>query len=157
MQKITTFLTFDGRAEDAVNHYTSIFKDAKVVSRSYYGEGGPAPKGMLMSAVFELHGQTFFALNGGPTFHFAQGISLFVSCETQDEVDYFWERLSEGGKKLPCGWLEDKFGLSWQIVPTILSEVLNGKDKAGAARALKAMMGMTKLDIRALKEAYEHG
>ncbi len=155
MQKITTFLTFDKQAEEAVNLYTSIFKNAKIVSTSRYGEGGPWPKGTLMSATFELEGQTFIALNGGPTFTFSQGISLFVSCETQEEVDALWDKLSEGGEKLPCGWLKDRFGVSWQIVPTILGKLLNDEDPVKAKRVLGAMLGMSKLDINGLKKAYE--
>src|SRR5687768_6367231 len=120
MQKITTFLTFSDQAEEAVNFYTSIFPDSRIVSTTRYGDAGPGPRGSLMSATFELAGQDFMALNGGPSFAFAQGISLFVDCETQAEVDEHWEKLSEGGKEGPCGWLTDKFGVSWQIVPRVL-------------------------------------
>lgn len=116
-KKITTFLTFDDRAEEAVAFYTSVFDDSRILSTNRYGEAGPAPAGTFMSATFELAGQEFMALNGGPSFSFAQGISLFVDCETQEEVDELWERLSEGGEKQPCGWLKDKFGVSWQIIP----------------------------------------
>jgi predicted 3-demethylubiquinone-9 3-methyltransferase (glyoxalase superfamily) len=155
MQKITTFLTFNDQAEEAVTFYTSIFKNSKIVSTSRYGEAGPGPKGSLMTATFQLEGQEFIALNGGPSFTFAQGISLFVSCETQAEVDELWEKLSAGGGKLRCGWLEDRFGVSWQIVPTVLGKLLNDQDPAKAKRVLQAMLGMTKLDVAALKRAHE--
>ena len=147
MQKITTFLTFDGRVEEAVNLYTSVFKGSKVVSSMKSGDGS------MMTATFELAGQTFIALNGGPSFTFAQGISLFVGCETQPEIDELWEKLSEGGSEGRCGWLKDKFGVSWQIVPPILGALLGDKDRGRSSRAMKAMMGMTKLDIAALTRA----
>src|SRR5258708_30487982 len=127
MQKITTFLTFNDQAEKAVNFYTSVFKNSKIVSKTLYGEAGPGPKGALMAATFQLDGQEFIALNGGPSFTFAQGISLLVGCETQAEVDEYVEKLSEGGEKLPCGWLKDRFGVSWQVAPTILGKMLNDK------------------------------
>jgi|SRR4051812_3776181 len=155
MQKITTFLTFNGRAEEAVNLYTSVFKNAKVTTTSRYGDAGPGPKGTLMVATFEIEGQTFIALNGGPSFTFSQGISLLVNCETQAEVDELWEKLSEGGQKQPCGWLTDRFGVSWQIVPTILGKLMSDPDPQKAGRVMKAMLGMSKLDIAALKSAYE--
>jgi predicted 3-demethylubiquinone-9 3-methyltransferase (glyoxalase superfamily) len=156
MQKITTFLTFADRAEEAVNLYTSVFKDSKVLSTTRYGDAGPGPKGAFMTATFQLAGQTFMALNGGPAFSFAMGVSLFVSCETQSEVDDLWEKLSAGGKRSRCGWLQDKFGVSWQIVPTVLGELLHGGgDPARSARVMKAMLGMDKLDIQGLKDAYE--
>jgi predicted 3-demethylubiquinone-9 3-methyltransferase (glyoxalase superfamily) len=154
MQKITTFLTYDGRAEEAVNLYTSVFPNSKIVSTSRYGEHGPGPKGSLMTATFELEGQTFMALNGGPTFQFSQGFSLFVSCETQDEIDAYTAKLTEGGGELVrCGWLRDRFGVSWQIIPRVLGELLGDKDPQRAGRAMKAMMTMQKLDIAALKRA----
>jgi len=155
MQKITPFLWFDGKAEEAMNFYTSIFKNAKVGSITRYGEAGPGPKGSVMSATFELEGQQFFALNGGPQFKFTPAISFFVNCTTQEEVDRYWEALSAGGEKLQCGWLTDKFGLSWQIVPTVLGEMLSDKDAAKASRVMQAMLNMTKLDIKGLKLAYE--
>jgi predicted 3-demethylubiquinone-9 3-methyltransferase (glyoxalase superfamily) len=155
MQKITTFLAFNGRAEEAVNLYTSVFKNTKVTSTSRYGDAGPGPKGTLMVATFEIEGQTFIALNGGPSFTFSQGISLLVNCETQAEVDELWEKLSEGGQKQPCGWLTDRFGVSWQIVPTILGKLMSDPDPQKAGRVMKAMLGMSKLDIAALKSAYE--
>ena len=154
VQKIVTFLTFDGRAEEAVNHYTSIFKNSRIVSTSRYPEGGPAPVGSLMSAEFELEGQPFFALNGGPSFTFSQGISLYVGCETQEEIDHLWDRLTEGGGEPgPCGWLTDRFGVSWQIIPHVLGELLGGPDQDRAQRAMKVMLEMSKLDIKALEEA----
>ena len=155
MQRITTFLTFNDQAEEAVNFYTSVFENSRIVSTTRYGEAGPGPKGSLMSANFELAGQQFIALNGGPSFSFAQGISLFVNCETQEEVDRYWERLSEGGEKGPCGWLTDKFGVSWQVVPRILGELLNDEDPEKAKRVMNAMLQMNKLEIEGLKRAYE--
>jgi len=157
MQKITTFLTFQDRAEEAVNLYTSIFPNSKVVSTTRYGADGPGPKGSLMTASFQLAGEDFIALNGGPSFQFSQGISLFVGCETQAEIDLYWEKLSEGGQKVQCGWLTDKFGVSWQIVPTILGKMLADKDPARSGRVMKAMLQMQKLDIAKLKEAYDRG
>ena len=155
MQKITTFLTFDNQAEEAVNLYVSTFKNSRIVSTSRYGEAGPGPQGSLMSAKFELEGQEFIALNGGPHFSFAEGISLFVNCETQAEVDELWEKLSEGGEKGACGWLKDKFGVSWQIIPTALGEMLGDPDPEKANRVMQAMLHMHKLDIAALRQAYE--
>src|SRR5215472_13464888 len=155
MQKITPFLWFDNNAEEAVHFYTSIFKDSKIVSLSRYGEGGPGPKGAVMSATFELHGQRFMALNGGPLFSFSPAISFFVSCETQQEIDDLWEKLSAGGKKERCGWLKDKFGLSWQIVPSALGEMMQDKDPAKSKRVMQAMLQMEKIDIAGLRKAYE--
>lgn len=153
--KIVTFLTFNDQAEEAVNHYTSIFKNSKIQSMSRYGDTGPGPAGSVMSAEFELEGQQFFALNGGPTFNFAQGISLFVKCDTQEEIDELWERLSEGGEKGPCGWLTDRFGVSWQIVPRVLGQLLGDPDPEKAQRVMNAMLQMTKLEIKTLKDAYD--
>jgi predicted 3-demethylubiquinone-9 3-methyltransferase (glyoxalase superfamily) len=155
MQKIVPFLWFDGKAEEAMRFYTSIFKDSRVGSITRYGDAGPGPKGTVMSATFQLAGQEFYALNGGPQFTFTPAISLFVNCETQEEVDALWERLSEGGQKLPCGWLTDRYGVSWQIIPTALSTMLNDPDPARSQRVMKAMLQMTKIDIAALKRAYE--
>lgn len=155
MRKITTFITFNDQAEEAVNFYVSIFGNSKIVSVSRYGEGGPGPKGSVMSASFILEGQEFMALNGGPHFTFTNGISLFVNCATQAEVDELWERLSEGGEKGPCGWLKDKFGVSWQIIPTALGELLGDKDPQKSSRVMQAMLRMTKIDIAALRRAYE--
>jgi predicted 3-demethylubiquinone-9 3-methyltransferase (glyoxalase superfamily) len=155
MQKITTFLTYNNQAEEAVTLYTSIFKNSKITSTSRYGETGPGAKGSVMTMTFEIDGQEFIALNGGPTFKFSQGISLTVNCETQAEIDEYWEKLSEGGQKIQCGWLTDKFGVSWQITPAIMGKLMTDKDPAKSARVMKAMMQMQKLDIAALKKAYE--
>ena len=154
MQKITPFLWFDGAAEEAMNFYTSIFKNSKKGHVSRYGEAGPGPKGTVMSATFELEGQQFMALNGGPHFKFSPAISFLVDCKTQQEVDELWAKLSEGGQIQQCGWLTDKFGLTWQIVPSILGELLGDKDPAKSQRVMKAMMQMKKLDIDGLKQAY---
>jgi predicted 3-demethylubiquinone-9 3-methyltransferase (glyoxalase superfamily) len=155
MQKITPFLWFDGKAEEAMNFYTSIFKNSKIESISHYDEEGPGPKGTVMSATFQLEGQEFIALNGGPQFTFSPAISFFVNCETQGEVDELWERLSEGGEKLRCGWLRDKFGLSWQIIPTALGDMLNDEDPEKSNRVMQAMLQMDKIEIECLKHAYE--
>ena len=154
MQKITPFLWFDGKAEEAMNFYTSIFKKSKIVSLTRYGETGPGPKGTVMSAIFNLEGQEFMVLNGGPLFKFSPAISFFVNCRTQEEVDELWERLSVGGEKQMCGWLKDKFGVSWQIIPTILGELLQDKDSEKAERVMKTMLQMGKIDIAGLKRAY---
>ena len=154
-KKITTFLTFDGRAEEAVNFYVSIFEDSRIVSSNRYGDAGPAPAGVFMSATFELAGQEFIALNGGPSFTFSQGISLFVDCETQQEVDELWEKLSEGGEKGPCGWLTDKFGASWQVIPRALGELLNDPNPEKSKRVMEAMLQMSKIEIEGLRKAYE--
>ena len=152
-QKITTFLWFDNNAEEAVNLYTSLFKNSKILSVTRNGEGGPGPKGSVLVISFQLDGQQFAALNGGPTFKFSEAISLVVNCETQEEVDHFWEKLGAAGQKGQCGWLKDKFGVSWQIVPTVLPQLLQDKDPQKAKRAMDAMMKMTKLDIKTLEEA----
>lgn len=154
MQKITPFLWFDGKAEEAMNHYVSIFKSSKVGSIMRYGDAGPGPKGTVMSATFQLDGQEFIALNGGPQFKFTEAISLFVNCETQEEVNDLWERLAAGGEKGRCGWLKDKFGLSWQIVPSDLGKMLQDQDAKRSTRVMKAMMQMDKIDIGVLKQAY---
>jgi predicted 3-demethylubiquinone-9 3-methyltransferase (glyoxalase superfamily) len=156
MQKITTFLWFDDQAEEAVNLYTSLFKNSKVLEINRYGDAGPGPAGQAMVINFELAGQEFTALNGGPHFKFNEAISLVAHCESQAEVDYFWESLiADGGEESMCGWLKDKFGLSWQIVPTALGALIGGPDPAGAQRATQAMLQMHKLDIAALERAYE--
>ncbi|MBZ5679470.1 MAG: VOC family protein [Acidobacteriia bacterium] len=155
MQKITPFLWFDGKAEEAMNFYVSVFKNSKVVRVTRYGEGGPGAKGTVMSATFQLEGQDFFALNGGPQFTFSPAISFFVNCETQQEVDELWEKLSEGGSKDRCGWLNDKYGLSWQIIPSVLGKMLQDKDAEKAKRVMMAMLQMEKIDIAGLKRAYE--
>ena len=153
-QKITPFLWFDGKAEEAMNFYVSIFKNSKTGRISRYGEAGPGPKGTVMSATFQLDGQEFFALNGGPQYTFTPALSLFVNCETQEEVDELWEKLSAGGEKGRCGWLKDKYGLSWQIIPRHLGELLNDADPAKSQRVMKAMMQMTKIDVEGLKRAH---
>lgn len=155
MQKITPFLWFDGKAEEAAAFYVSIFKDSKVVSVGRYGDAGPGPKGSVMSVVFQLDGQDFFALNGGPQYPFTPAISMFVTCETQAEVDGFWDKLSAGGQIQQCGWLTDQFGLTWQIVPAVLNEYLQDRDTEKAARVMNAMMQMVKLDIGGLQKAYD--
>lgn len=155
MQKITPFLWFDNQAEEAMNFYVSIFKNSKILSINRYGEGAPAPKGTVMTANFLLDGQAFTALNGGPMFKFSPAISFVVHCETQAEVDEYWAKLSAGGKENQCAWLDDKFGVSWQIVPNALIELLSDPDPAKAGRVMQAMMQMTKIDIAALKRAYE--
>ena len=154
MQKITPFLWFDGQAEEAMNFYTSIFKNSKIVSVMHYGEAGPGAKGTVMSATFEIQGQEFIVLNGGPHFKFSPAISFFVNCETQEEVDELWEKLSEGGKTNRCGWLDDKFGVSWQIVPTALGVMLQDKDAEKSKKVMAAMLQMDKLDIETLRYAY---
>ena len=154
MQKITPFLWYDDKAEEAANFYVSIFKNSKVVSVARYGEAGPGPKGSAMTVAFELDGQKFVALNGGPHFKFTEAVSFVVNCTSQEEVDYFWEKLLEGGgKESQCGWLKDKYGLSWQITPTILPELLQDKDPEKANRVMQAMMKMVKIDIETLKRA----
>jgi predicted 3-demethylubiquinone-9 3-methyltransferase (glyoxalase superfamily) len=154
MQKIVPFLWFDGKAEEAMNFYVSIFKNSKVGSVSRYGDAGPGPKGSVMSATFQLEGQQVYALNGGPMFNFTPAISFFVNCETQQEVNELWNKLSAGGEKQRCGWLKDKYGVSWQIIPTALGEMLQDKDPAKSARVMQAMLQMDKIDIQALKQAY---
>ena len=153
-QKITPFLWFDGNAEEAVNFYVSIFKDAKILNLSRYGEAGPGPKGSVMSATFQLQGQEFIALNGGPQFKFTPAISFFVHCQTQEEVDELWEKLSAGGRKDRCGWLTDKYGLSWQIIPDVLGKMLNDPDKEKSKRVMTAMLQMQKIEVKKLEQAY---
>jgi predicted 3-demethylubiquinone-9 3-methyltransferase (glyoxalase superfamily) len=154
MQKITPFLWFDNKAEEAMNFYVSVFKNSKVVGVSRYGDAGPGPKGSVMTATFELEGQRFIALNGGPTFTFTPAISLFVNCETQQEVDDLWEKLSAGGREDRCGWLQDKYGLSWQIIPSALMELMQDKDPEKSKRVMQAMLQMVKIDIAGLKKAH---
>jgi len=155
MQKITPFLWFDDKAEEAMNFYVSIFKNSKRGRISRYGEAGPGPKGTVMVATFQLEGQDFMALNGGPHFKFTEAISLVVNCESQDEVDAFWEKLSEGGSKGQCGWLKDKYGLSWQVVPTALGKLMSDPDPEKSKRVMTAMLKMTKMDIQGLQQAYD--
>ena len=156
IQKISPFLWFDHQAEEATRFYTSIFKNSKIEKIIRYGEAGPGPAGSVMTVAFELDGQKFKGLNGGPHFKFTEAISFVVNCETQAEVDEYWEKLSEGGKEVQCGWLKDKFGLSWQIVPIRLIELLEDKDAARSQRVMKAMMQMKKIEIAGLEQAYHH-
>ena len=155
MQKITPFLWFNNQAEEAANFYVSIFKNSKILSISRYGEAGPGPKGSAMTVVFQLDGEEFIALNGGPSFKFTEAISFVVNCETQQEVDEFWEKLSKDGEESRCGWLKDKYGLSWQIVPTILGKLMTDPDPQKSKRVMEAMLKMKKIVIDDLKRAYE--
>jgi predicted 3-demethylubiquinone-9 3-methyltransferase (glyoxalase superfamily) len=156
MQKITTFLWFNNQTEEAVNFYVSIFKNSKIVSIARYGDEVPGMKGKVLTAVFELDGQQFMALDGGPVFTFTEAISLYVSCETQEEVDELWSKLTaNGGQESQCGWLKDKYGLSWQIIPKVLGEMLSDTDPAKAGRVMHAMLQMKKIDVPTLKKAYE--
>ena len=155
MQKITPFLWFDTQAEEAMNFYTSIFKNSQVITVNRYGDAGPGPKGAVMTAAFSLDGQEFIALNGGPEYRFNPAISFVVNCDTQDEVDYYWDRLSAGGKEIQCGWLVDRFGVSWQIVPTILGRLMGDPEPVKANRVMQAMLQMIKLDIDGLQRAYD--
>jgi predicted 3-demethylubiquinone-9 3-methyltransferase (glyoxalase superfamily) len=155
MQKISPFLWFKDNAEEAAHFYTGVFKDSRITSVLRYGEAGPGEKDAVMLVNFELEGQEFTALNGDDSFSFSPAISLFVKCETQEEVDRLWARLCEGGEPVQCGWLRDKFGVSWQIVPIVLMEMIQDTDAAKSSRVMKAMMGMVKLDIAQLKRAYE--
>ena len=156
MQKITPCLWFDGTAEEAMNFYTSIFKNSKVEGVTRYGEDGPGPEGSVISGMFVLNGQEFMVLNDRPDSKFTEAVSLFVPCETQQEVDELWEKLSAGGEKGRCGWLKDKFGLSWQIIPTALPEMLQDEDPEKAGRVLQAMLKMDKIDVATLRRAYEN-
>jgi predicted 3-demethylubiquinone-9 3-methyltransferase (glyoxalase superfamily) len=156
MPKITPFLWFNDQAEEAMNFYTSIFKNSKVGTVSRYPEGAPGPAGKVMSATFQLEGQEFMALNGGPLFKFTEAISFFVTCETQQEVDDLWAKLSAGGEESQCGWLKDKFGLSWQIIPSALGKMLGDKDREKAKRVMQAMLKMKKIDIAGLQRAYDN-
>ncbi len=156
MPALTPFLWYDGEAEQAAGFYTSVFPNSKIVEVTHYGSAGPRPEGMVMTVAFELDGQKFVALNGGPEFSFSEAISFAVSCETQEEVDSYWETLSEGGEEGPCGWLKDKFGLSWQVVPTALPRLLADPDTEKAQRVMAAMLEMKKIEIEALERAAEH-
>ena len=152
-QKITPNLWFDTEAEDAAAFYTSVFKNSRIVNKTHYTEAGPREAGIVMTVEWELDGQRFVGINGGPDFKFDEAVSFAITCEDQDEVDYYWERLTEGGEEGPCGWLKDRFGLSWQVVPTGMEEVLNDPDPERGKRAMEAMLGMRKLDIAALRSA----
>jgi predicted 3-demethylubiquinone-9 3-methyltransferase (glyoxalase superfamily) len=155
MQKITPFLWFDTEAEEAANFYVSIFKNSRIVTIARYGEAGPGPAGSVLTVAFQLNGQEFVALNGGPEYTFSPAISFYVNCETQEEVDELWDKLTEGGAAVQCGWLTDKYGVSWQIIPTVLADMLTDADPAKSQRVMKAMLQMIKLDIKALREAYD--
>lgn len=157
MQAIKPFLWYDGKAEEAIRLYTSIFHNSKIISIEYWAEGSPFPKGQVMTGVFELNGLTFHAFDAGPMFKFTEAISFFVDCDSQEEVDHYWEKLSEGGEKSRCGWLKDKFGVSWQIIPKKLGRYMADKDRVKAGRVMKAMMQMDKIDIAKLDEAYHAG
>jgi len=154
LQKITPFLWFDGQAEEAVGFYTSIFKNSRIDGVTRYGDAGPGPKGSVMTIAFELEGQKFTAINGGPVFKFTEAISFVVNCETQQEVDQYWDQLSAGGKEVQCGWVKDRYGLSWQIVPTVLITMLQDKDAERSQRVMRAMLQMVKIDIAGLEKAY---
>jgi predicted 3-demethylubiquinone-9 3-methyltransferase (glyoxalase superfamily) len=156
MQKISPFLWFDTQAEEAAKFYVSIFNNSRVLKINRYGEAGPGPEGSVMTVEFELDGLQFIALNGGPQFKFTEAVSFSVDCKTQEEVDEFWEKLSAGGEQGPCGWLKDKYGLSWQINPTVLGEMLSDPDPAKSKRVMEAMLQMKKIDIAGLKKAYDH-
>lgn len=154
MPKITPFLWFDTQAEDAANFYTSVFPRSKITNVARYGEAGPGPKGSAMTVAFELDGKAFIALNAGPHFKFTEAISFVIDCQTQEDVDHYWSKLTAGGEEQPCGWAKDKFGLSWQVVPTVLSELLSSSDAKKSQAAMAAMMKMKKLDIAVLQKAY---
>jgi predicted 3-demethylubiquinone-9 3-methyltransferase (glyoxalase superfamily) len=155
MQKITTFLTYAERAEEAAKLYVSLFPNSRITATTHYGETGPGAQGSVLTVVFELDGREYVALNGGPHFTFTDGVSLLVTCETQEEVDHYWDKLSDGGKQIQCGWLVDRFGLSWQVVPRVLMEYVRDPDRARSQRVMAAMMKMKKMDIAGLKQAYE--
>jgi predicted 3-demethylubiquinone-9 3-methyltransferase (glyoxalase superfamily) len=154
MQKITPFLWYNDKAEEAANFYVSFFKNSKMKEIRRYGDTGPGPKGSVMTVAFQLEGQDFIALNGGPHFNLTPAISLFVNCETQEEVDQLWEKLAEGGRKDRCGWLQDKYGLSWQIIPEALGKLMSDPDPKKASRVMQAMLQMDKIDVKRLQEAY---
>jgi predicted 3-demethylubiquinone-9 3-methyltransferase (glyoxalase superfamily) len=155
VQKISPFLWFDNQAEEAVNFYVSVFRNSKVGDVTRYGDAGPGPKGSVMTVLFELEGQQFTALNGGPQFKFTEAVSFVVNCETQEEVDELWDKLSEGGQTQQCGWLKDRFGLSWQIIPSDLPKLIGDPDPRKSQRVMEAMLQMTKIDIAKLRQAYE--
>jgi predicted 3-demethylubiquinone-9 3-methyltransferase (glyoxalase superfamily) len=156
MQKITPFLWFDGKAEEAMKLYTSVFKNSKIINLAYWGEGSPFPKDQVMTGVFEIEGQTFYAFDAGPQFKFTEAISFMVSCESQEEIDHFWNKLTaDGGQESQCGWLKDKFGISWQITPPVLMKRLRDKDPVKAGRVMQAMMKMKKIIIADIEKAYE--
>ncbi|MPZ23391.1 MAG: VOC family protein [Dehalococcoidia bacterium] len=154
MQKITPFLWYDNQAEEAATFYVSIFDNSKIVDVARYGEGGPGPEGTAITVAFELGGQSFVALNGGPQFKFTEAVSFVINCKDQEEVDRFWDALAEGGTIQECGWLKDRYGLSWQVIPTVLSKLLGDSDPAKAGRVMGAMLQMKKIEIKDLEEAY---
>lgn len=154
MQKITPFLWFDDKAEEAANFYISLFENSKILTTARYGDAGPGPKGSVMTVEFELDGQNFVGLNGGPHFKFTEAVSFVIDCETQEEVDMYWEKLSDGGQTSQCGWLKDRYGLSWQVVPRQLNELFSAGG-AKAQKVMEAMLKMTKLDIKALQDAHD--
>lgn len=154
IQKITPFLWFDHQAEEAARFYTSVFPNSRIVAVTRYGEAGPSPKGSVMTVAFELDGQKFVALNGGPIYKFTEAVSFLVNCENQQEVDELWEKLSDGGSEVQCGWLKDKYGLSWQIVPTVFFEMIKDQDAERTQRVMRAMFQMKKFDIAGLEAAY---
>ena len=154
MQKITPFLWFDNNLEEAIDFYTSVFKNSKIIDVARYEVDSPGQTGKVMTATFQLEGQEFMGLNGGPEFKFTEATSFYVNCETQEVVDELWEKLTEGGEESQCGWLKDKFGLSWQIIPTVLGELLGDKDPEKAGRVMNAMLQMQKIDIKTLQDAY---
>jgi len=154
VQKISPFLWFDGKAEEAAEFYTSVFKNSKILNIARYGEAGPGPKGTVMMTTFQIEGQDFMALNGGPQYTFSPAISFFVNCETQAEVDELWDKLSAGGREVQCGWLQDKYGVSWQIIPKALMELMQDKDPVKSQRVFRAMLQMIKIDIEGLERAY---
>jgi predicted 3-demethylubiquinone-9 3-methyltransferase (glyoxalase superfamily) len=155
MQKITTFLWFDDQAEEAAKFYTSIFPNSKILEMSHYGEGAPLPAGTVLVVRFLLDGQEFMALNGGPEFKFSEAVSLYIDCADQAEVDHYWSLLTDGGEESQCGWLRDRYGLSWQVVPSEMTKYIGGPDPERSARAMQAMMKMVKIDLDVLKKAYE--
>ena len=155
MRPISPFLWFDTQAEDAAKHYVSIFSNSKILKVSRYGDAGPGPKGSVLTVTFDLDGQRFTALNGGPRFKFTEAISFVIDCKTQEEVDHFWSKLSADGEESQCGWLKDKFGLSWQVIPTVLGELITDPDPAKSKRAMEAMLKMKKIDIAALRKAHD--
>lgn len=155
MPRISTFLWFDTEAEEAARFYTSIFKNSKIKTITHYGDPGPGPKGSVMTVSFELDGHDFVGLNGGPVFKFTEAISLAIECKNQEEIDYYWEKLSAGGEKVECGWLKDMYGLSWQVVPKAMIEMLSDRDQEKVDRVMTAMLGMKKLDMAELERAYD--
>jgi predicted 3-demethylubiquinone-9 3-methyltransferase (glyoxalase superfamily) len=156
MQRVTPCLWFDTQAEEAAKFYTSIFKNSKLGHISYYGDDAPLPKGTVLTVTFTLDGQEYMALNGGPEFKFNEAVSFMVNCKTQDEIDYYWDKLTAGGQEVQCGWLKDRYGVSWQIVPAGIATMISDKDPARADRVMQALMKMVKLDLAALERAYEH-